>query len=73
MCTRVHTLVCDFKKHKQAVFESLITIDFVDQISLAKGKDRLVPSDPYEAARCRVWTEKLNKECCSPYYGVLGM
>jgi len=55
----------------KAVFESLITIDFVDQISLAKDKDRLVPSDPYEAARCRVWTEKLNKECCSPYYGVL--
>jgi glutathione S-transferase len=53
------------------VYESLVTIDFVDQISGATGKDRLVPEDPYEAARCRVWADKLNRECCSPYYGVL--
>jgi len=35
------------------------------------GKDRLVPEDAYEQARCRVWAEKVNRECCSPYYGVL--
>jgi len=55
----------------KAVYESLVTIDFVDEISGAVGKDRLVPSDPYEAARCRIWADKVNKECCSPYYGVL--
>jgi len=55
----------------KAVYESLVTIDFVDQISSTTGEDRLVPTDPYEAARCRVWADKLNKECCSPYYGVL--
>ena len=55
----------------QAVYESLVTIDFVDQISEATGTDRLVPEDPYEAARCRVWADRVNKECCSPYYGVL--
>ncbi|KAI2509847.1 glutathione transferase [Fragilaria crotonensis] len=38
----------------RAVYESLVTVDFVDQISGATGKDRLVPEDPYEAARCRV-------------------
>jgi glutathione S-transferase len=27
--------------------------------------------DPYLAAKCRMWTEKVNKDCCSPYYGVL--
>jgi glutathione S-transferase len=53
------------------VFESLVTIDFVDQISGATGSDRLVHSDPYEAARCRVWTDKVNRDLCSPYYGVL--
>jgi glutathione S-transferase len=55
----------------KSVFESLVTIDFIDQISGATGKDRLVSEDPYEAARCRVWADKVNRDCCSPYYGVL--
>jgi len=55
----------------KAVYESLVTVDFVDQISGAQGTDRLVPDDPYEAARCRIWADKVNKDCCSPYYGVL--
>ena len=53
------------------VYESLICMDFVDAVSGATGTDRLVPEDPFEAARMRVWADKLNKECCSPYYGVL--
>lgn len=32
---------------------------------------RLVSTDPYQAARCRLWAEKVNRDCCSPYYGVL--
>ncbi len=48
-----------------------MTIDFIDQISGAKGNDRLVSEDPYEAARSRVWADKVNRDCCSPYYGVL--
>lgn len=56
----------------KVVYESLVTMEFIDQISNATGRDRLVPDDdPYEAARVRVWAEKVNKECCSPYYGVL--
>mmetsp|Transcript_3109 Transcript_3109/g.4149 ORF Transcript_3109/g.4149 Transcript_3109/m.4149 type:complete len:300 (+) Transcript_3109:69-968(+) len=55
----------------KAVYESLVTIDFIDQISNAKGKDRLVSEDPYEAARCRVWADKVNRDMCSPYYGIL--
>jgi len=55
----------------KVVFESLVNIEFIDQISQAAGRDRLIPEDPYEAARCRVWAEKVNKDCCSPYYGVL--
>mmetsp|Transcript_23769 Transcript_23769/g.33231 ORF Transcript_23769/g.33231 Transcript_23769/m.33231 type:complete len:302 (+) Transcript_23769:108-1013(+) len=61
-------LVADESK---AVYESLVTIDFIDAVSGATGTDRLVSDDPYEAARSRVWTEKVNRECCSPYYGVL--
>jgi glutathione S-transferase len=34
--------------------------------------NRLVPvHDPYQTARCRIWAEKVNRDCCSPYYGVL--
>ncbi len=55
----------------KAVYESLVTIDFIDQISGATGKDRLVSEDPYEAARSRVWADKVNRDMCSPYYGVL--
>ena len=53
------------------VYESLVAMDFVDAISGATGMDRLVPEDPFEMARMRVWADKLNKECCSPYYGIL--
>ena len=53
---------------EHAVFESLVTIDYVDAVSGATGKDRLNPiDDPYQAARCRIWTEKVNRDCCSPY------
>ncbi len=30
-----------------------------------------MPEDPVEAALCRVWADKVNRECCSPYYAVL--
>ena len=53
------------------MYESIVAIDFIDQISQATGKDRLVSDDPFVAARQRIWTEKVNRECCSPYYGVL--
>mmetsp|Transcript_32013 Transcript_32013/g.39275 ORF Transcript_32013/g.39275 Transcript_32013/m.39275 type:complete len:291 (+) Transcript_32013:63-935(+) len=60
---------CDESK---AVYESLVTIDFIDAISNAPSQQRLNPvDDPYEMARCRVWADKVNRECCSPYYGVL--
>lgn len=58
-------------EESKAVYESLVTIDFIDQISGAEGKDRLVSEDPYEAARCRVWADRVNRDMCSPYYGVL--
>lgn len=56
----------------QSVYESLITIDYVDAIANPANEElRLVPSDPYLAAKCRYWADKVNRECCSPYYGVL--
>lgn len=55
----------------KSVYESLVVVDFIDAVSGAIGKDRLVSSDPYEAARARIWADKLNRECVSPYYGIL--
>ena len=52
---------------EHVVYESLVTIDYVDAISRATGKDRLVSEDPYEAARSRIWTDKVNVSMCSPY------
>ncbi|EED93470.1 predicted protein [Thalassiosira pseudonana CCMP1335] len=57
---------------EKSVFESLITIDYVDAIANPPTENlRLVPSDPYLAAKCRYWADKVNREACSPYYGVL--
>ena len=67
----------------KAVYESLVTIDYIDLVAnnyRTSSEDRLSPAvetrlvpydDPYEYARCRVWVEKVNRECCSPYYDVL--
>jgi Glutathione S-transferase, N-terminal domain len=59
----------------QAVYESLVCIDYVDSVAAQSAECmggsqafRLNPvSDPYLAAKCRIWTDKVNRECCSPY------
>lgn len=56
----------------KAVYESLVVVDYIDLVAGASGKDRLVTiDDPYQYARCRIWADRVNRECCSPYYGVL--
>jgi glutathione S-transferase len=55
----------------KAVYESIVTIEYIDAVSGATGKDRLISEDPFLAARARVWADKVNRECCSTYYGVL--
>jgi glutathione S-transferase len=56
---------------EKAVYESIVTIDYIDQISGATGPDKLVSDDPFLQAKARIWAEKVNRECCSTYYGVL--
>ncbi|KAL7453026.1 hypothetical protein ACHAXS_000291, partial [Conticribra weissflogii] len=57
---------------KKSVYESLITIDYIDAVANPSEETlRLAPQDPYLAAKCRYWADKVNRECCSPYYGVL--
>eukprot|EP00967_Tisochrysis_lutea_P030492 scaffold35827_cov33-Tisochrysis_lutea.AAC.1 len=58
---------------QRAVFESLVTIQFVDEVAIFSGSSSspLLPLDLFERARVRVWADTVNKTCCSPYYGVL--
>lgn len=64
--------VDDNPVEERAVYESLITIDYIDAIANPSiEQQRLVPTNPYLAAKCRYWADKVNRECCSPYYGVL--
>jgi glutathione S-transferase len=55
----------------KSVYESIVTIEFIDAVSGATGKERLISEDPFLAARARIWADKVNRECCSTYYGVL--
>mmetsp|Transcript_4669 Transcript_4669/g.10295 ORF Transcript_4669/g.10295 Transcript_4669/m.10295 type:complete len:308 (+) Transcript_4669:123-1046(+) len=56
----------------KSVYESLITIDYIDAVANPPDETLcLAPQDPYLAAKCRYWADKVNRECCSPYYGVL--
>lgn len=55
----------------KSVYESIVTIEYIDMVSGATGKDRLISDDPFFYARSRVWADKVNRECCSTYYGVL--
>ena len=56
----------------RSVYESLVCVQYVDEMAIAAGSDiPLLPSDPMERARVRIWADLVNKHCCSPYYGVL--
>jgi glutathione S-transferase len=55
----------------KAVWESLVVVDYIDAVSGTQGIQQLNAIDPYERARSRIWCDKINKECCSPYYDIL--
>ena len=55
----------------KSVYESIVTIEYIDLVSKATGKQRLLSDDPFWYARSRYWADKVNRECCSTYYGVL--
>eukprot|EP00522_Entomoneis_paludosa_P006895 CAMPEP_0172439596 /NCGR_PEP_ID=MMETSP1065-20121228/527_1 /TAXON_ID=265537 /ORGANISM="Amphiprora paludosa, Strain CCMP125" /LENGTH=303 /DNA_ID=CAMNT_0013188299 /DNA_START=42 /DNA_END=953 /DNA_ORIENTATION=- len=62
----------------EVVFESLVTMEYIDQVAAAAAPlanddpQRLIPqNNPYWTAQCRIWSDRVNRDCCSPYYGVL--
>jgi len=60
----------------RVVSESIVTVEYVDNHVRMKGgredEEMLVPrEDPVEEARGRVWSDKVAREMCSPYYKIL--
>ena len=75
----VPTLKC--RDGGKVVSESIVCIEFLDHVarrgegggglSTVEEEFLLPVEDPYELARTRVWSDKVNRELCSPYYSVL--
>ncbi|KAJ1636796.1 glutathione S-transferase [Pavlovales sp. CCMP2436] len=55
------------------VKESLVAVEFVNEYAIMHGSKApsLMPRDPFERARARVWAAQVNSKACSPYYAVL--
>ena len=58
------------------VTESIVTIEYVDNLVRgegSRGKDDMLVlrEEPVEEARGRVWSDKVAREMCSPYYKIL--
>mmetsp|Transcript_2052 Transcript_2052/g.2705 ORF Transcript_2052/g.2705 Transcript_2052/m.2705 type:complete len:280 (-) Transcript_2052:219-1058(-) len=52
--------------------ESIPCIALIDTLARQQGSTKhLVPEDPWEAAKCYVWADKVNKQICSEYYSCL--
>jgi len=58
---------------KRSVTESLVCIQFIDEVALANGSQApsLLPADPYERAATRVAADQVNKSITSNYYSTL--
>ena len=57
----------------KAVRESLVCIQFVDELAATSGgtAPALLPTDPFDRASARVAADAINKSVCSAYYRVL--
>jgi len=57
----------------RSVYESLLCIEFVDELAAARGSAAppLLPPCPFERAAARLAAQRVNKEVCSAYYRVL--
>ena len=60
-------------KTGRAVTESMVCIQFIDELAMANGSSAppLQPADPYERARARVAADQVNKSVTSNYYACL--
>jgi glutathione S-transferase len=67
------------KSDDRAVFESILCIEYVDELARSIGADSgivegttwLLPDDLVQRAHARSWSERVNRTLCSPYYTIL--
>ena len=61
------------EKTGRAVTESIVCIQFVDELALSRGSSApsLLPEDPFDRARARVAADAVNKTVTSGYYQAL--
>lgn len=53
------------------VYESLVCVEYVDEVAGAGAAGSLLPGRACERAQLRVQADWVNRECCSPFYQVL--
>lgn len=66
--------IVDSLEQQPAVYDSLICVQFADELASAKaepGAALLLPRDPVERARARMWADWVDKNVSSPFYSVL--
>lgn len=59
-------------KKPRTVVESIVCIEFVDELAIARGSTSapLLPKDPWARAAARVAADQVHKTVCSEYYKV---
>jgi len=59
-------------KQPRTVVESIVCIEFVDELAVARGSTSapLLPKDPWARAAARVAADQVHKTVCSEYYKV---
>uniref|UniRef100_A0A7S1F4L3 GST C-terminal domain-containing protein n=1 Tax=Noctiluca scintillans TaxID=2966 RepID=A0A7S1F4L3_NOCSC len=66
--------IVDSEEKQPAVYDSLVVVEFADDLAstgAVLGSSPLLPSDPTQRARARLWADWANKNVCSPFYTVL--
>lgn len=66
--------IIDSEEAQPAVYDSLTCVQFAEDLAnsgAVVGRSPLLPNDPVQRARARMWAEWVDKNLCSPFYSVL--
>jgi len=66
--------IVDSEEAQPAVYDSLTCVQFAEDLAASgavDGRSPLLPVEPVQRARARMWTDWVDKNLCAPYYSVL--